>query len=176
VMWSVAANIYFHAWFVGAFVGVLAPLCIAIGASKIASIAKGRRPLAYLAGALLLLLSPAAVAPAVYLSIEALELPEWVKVASAIIWAMVPDVSIVLAGAIVGAGLVSQSEGQSQASGGTAKKERRPKVAQRSVSCRYAEMGCDEKFSSQNAENAHRRWCKFKPLEIDQSLIIKKER
>lgn len=39
--------------------------------------------------------------------------------------------------------------------------------------CRFAGAGCARTFASQNAANAHARTCEFKPMKIDQSLLIK---
>jgi len=40
------------------------------------------------------------------------------------------------------------------------------------TACRFAGAGCARTFTSQNAANAHARTCEFKPMQIDQSLLI----
>jgi hypothetical protein len=41
------------------------------------------------------------------------------------------------------------------------------------IPCRFAGAGCARTFASQNAANAHARTCEYKPMKIDQSLLIK---
>ena len=112
VMYGLASHIFFNSWLIGLAAGVLPSLTMAYGASQISDIAKSRRGLAWSIGGVLFLFSPIAVAPAIFLDLSALPLPLILKIMTAIVWATLPDASIVLAGAIAGKSFVKQSETQ----------------------------------------------------------------
>jgi hypothetical protein len=108
-------------WLIGPGVGITASLSVATASSSIGSItAKGRRTLAYLMLGGMLCLGPATIALSLYNPNSA-----W----TAIAWGGVVDVSIVLAGAISGKGLVKQEETPQVASKSTRKAGKVQKVA-----------------------------------------------
>jgi len=111
VQFAHAGSIYFgpFGWVIGGFGGILANLAIASAASRISDISTTRKPLAFSLGAALLLLSPLAIAPAAYISASAVTL-QWARLMVSIVWALIPDLSIALTGAIVGKTLISSGE------------------------------------------------------------------
>ena len=90
---------------VGAILGVTVNLSIANAASRISDVAKNRRWLSYAGLGALFILSPAMVAPSAYLAFGILPI-EWVRIGAAIVWALAPDASILLSGAIAGKSLL----------------------------------------------------------------------
>jgi hypothetical protein len=106
-----AGSVYFgpFGWVIGAIGGVLANLAVASAASRISDISNKRKRLAYIFGALLLLISPAAIAPAAYILASAVTL-EWARIMVAVVWALIPDLSIALVGTLVGKGLIGSGE------------------------------------------------------------------
>lgn len=141
-------------WFIGPGVGITASLSVATASSGIGSItAKGRKQLATVGLILMGIFSASTIS----LSIAA---PD--SVWTAISWGCAVDVSIVLAGAISGKGLVAQSE-EKPAQATAPAKPAKGKNRSAEVVCRYAGAGCGRKFASQNAANAHARSCGFKP-------------
>lgn len=103
-----AGSVYFgwFGWLIGGVGGVLTNLAIASASSRIDGIAKSRKILATIFYFLLLAISPAAIAPAAYISADAVEWP-WVRIMVAVVWAVLPDLSIALTGSIVGKSLVA---------------------------------------------------------------------
>jgi hypothetical protein len=150
-------------WFIGPGVGITASLAVATASSGIGSItSKGRKQLAQ-AGLFLMVIFSAST---VSLSLAA---PD--SVWCAVSWGCAVDVSIVLAGAVSGKGLVASEPAISQTK--PAKAERKPKVsevepAKLAFVCVVA--GCTAKpFASQAALNAHQR--KHKPVAYAVSTI-----
>jgi hypothetical protein len=135
---------------VGFGVGISINWSMALAASRISKAAKARKPLAYLSLACLMCLSPVVICSTL----------EWSM--SNFSWAVAADLSILLAGSVVGDSLISEDKPhpkpQSEKSGRRAK----GKQSQSEIPCRYAGAGC-ELSGSQNAMNAHARHCKFKP-------------
>jgi hypothetical protein len=178
---SFAGSIYFGrpGWLIGAIGGIVVNLSVAIAASRISDIAKTRRPLAWTALAALMTLSPIAVGTAGYLAMPVIPI-QWLRIATAVVWAVIPDASILLTGAVTGKSLVRDEKPASgprataqrsaetrsaKSSGRSATRSSRSAKSERSLSaipCRYAGAGCD-RTGTQNAMNAHARNCKFKP-------------
>jgi hypothetical protein len=86
VQFAHAGSIYFgpFGWVIGGVGGVLANLAIASAASRISDIPASRKPLAYLFGVIMLLISPMAIAPAAYIAAYVVALP-WARVMIAIV-------------------------------------------------------------------------------------------
>ena len=152
-----AGSVYFGlpGWVIGACGGVVINLSVAIAGTRVSDIAIKRRPLAYATLGLLLILSPIAVAPAAYVSMTAItsDALRWIVAA---VWAALPDLSILLTGAIAGKSLVS--DGTSAPA--PLKRKKKPLSE---FECRYLGAGCERKFATQNSANAHARACGFKP-------------
>lgn len=167
ILFAFAGNKFFQSfgWLVGLGIGAVVNYSIALAASRINDIAKNRKPLAWLALVILLLLSPTTITLSFFY-------PE--KIYTAIAWAVCVDLSITLAGAVAGKSLIPQSESQKPAertlSGKSGRKAVRSKPLSK-IPCRYTGAGC-ELSGTQNAMNAHAPHCKFKPIEIDKSLLI----
>jgi hypothetical protein len=108
VLFSFAGFVYFE-WIgvlIGGMAGSVVNLAIAIAASKITTIAQGRKPLAWVSLILLMVLSPIAVGPAAYLSLDVVTDNTWRNILAAV-WAILPDASVLLTGAIVGKSLTA---------------------------------------------------------------------
>ncbi len=87
---------------IGGIGSILANLAGGSAAGRISDISDKRRPFAYGLGVVLLLLSPAAIAPAaLHHCLSCISALVRVMVAN---WAIIPDLSIALTGAIVGKG------------------------------------------------------------------------
>ena len=157
-------------WVIGPGVGITASLSVAVASSGIGSItAKGRKQLAT-AG---LILMGVFSASTISLSIAA---PD--SVWCAISWGCAVDVSIVLAGAISGKGLVATEPATSEPKPKKAKEKpatAEPEPAKPAFYCAVA--GCErnqanpkaEPFATQAALNAHQR--KHKPIAYAVSTI-----
>lgn len=167
VLFTFAGVKAFGVWgyIIGPGVGITASLSVATAASSIGSItAKGRKALANAGLILMGVLSALTVA-------LSLGLPDTIW--TAISWGCAVDVSIVLAGAISGRGLVQQDEkpATSQPKPKKAKVQpvqAEPEPAIASFPCGFA--GCQAKpFGSQSALNAHQR--KHKPVAYSVSII-----
>lgn len=166
VQFAHAGSIYFgpFGWVIGGVGGILANMAVASAASRISDISDKRKPLAYLLGSILLLLSPAAIAPAAYISASAVTLP-WARVMVAIVWALIPDLSIALTGAIVGKSLISSGAPQKPAQQSnskakkTAKQTSRAKAMIAQIECRW-QCGLS---GTKAAMNAHSRFCSKNP-------------
>jgi len=65
----------------------------------------------------------------------------------------------------------TQSDGKQPTANRSARSAKKSKP-QSNTACRFAGAGCARTFASQNAANAHARSCEFKPMQIDQSLLI----
>lgn len=154
----------------GLMLGVIVNVIVALAATRLPAIkGKTRIPAAWTGFALLLVLSPALIAPGLYLLFENLAMPEGLQIFLSIGLASAPDLAIAVGGFVAGKSLIpllneekSHSETERTARGRRARKGHRSAAAQW-VACRFAGAGCEEIFGSQNAENAHARWCKFKP-------------
>jgi len=161
ILFAIAGNEYFPVlgWLVGLGFGAVVNYSVALASSRINDIAKNRKPLAFLALALLFCLSPVIICSTL----------GWTMATFS--WAVACDLSIVLAGAISGKSLLPAETPQKSAPA----KTKTAKVAQAKMSCKYAPAGCGRTFASQNSANAHARSCAFKPIQIDQSLLIKEK-
>lgn len=161
ILFSIAGNEYFPAfgWLVGLGVGAVVNYSVALASSRISDIAKSRKPLAYLSLVLLFALSPVIICSTLGWSVATFS------------WSVACDLSIVLAGAISGKSLLPAEAPQKSAE----RKAKPLKVAQAKITCRFAPAGCGRTFASQNSANAHARSCAFKPIQIDQSLLIKEK-
>jgi len=93
-------------WIIGPMAGLAVSFALVTGGSKISDIAQKRKPLAYTALALLMILSPLVI----YFS-------EPVPDPGTIMWAMFPDAAILLASAVAGKSLIVQDPSQVSASG-----------------------------------------------------------
>jgi len=179
VQFAHAGSVYFgpFGWVIGAIGGILSNLAVASASSRISGISDKRRPLAYLLLSVLLLISPAAIAPAAYITASAVAWL-WARVMIAIVWAIIPDLSIALTGAIVGKSLISngqpnkpgkpnkpaqqtKSKGQSRSAktAGTAQQSSRAKKMAEQMDCKWH---CGES-GSKAAMNAHSRFCTANP-------------
>jgi len=152
-------------WLVGFGVGMIVNYSLALAASNISDIAAKRKPLAYAALITMFSLSPTTITLSMFF-------PSTIW--AAIAWAMCVDLAIVLAGAIAGKSLVSQSEplkvAQQNERTAQSRRANRSK-SQSKIPCRYAGAGC-ELIGSQNAMNAHARHCKFKPSTIEDLIDV----
>lgn len=138
-------------WAIGPGVGITASLAVATASSGIGSItAKGRKQLATIG----LILMGVFSASTISLSIAA---PD--SVWCAISWGCAVDVSIVLAGAISGKGLVASEPAVAEVKPARSKAKpaiAEPEPAKPAYVCAVA--GCTAKpFGSQSALNAHKR-------------------
>jgi len=151
VLFSIAGDGYFKAfgWLVGLLVGSVVSLSIASSASRISDIARNRKPLAYVSFYLLMALSPSVIA----LSLVVPESPF-----TAIAWAVAPDLSIALTGAVIGKSL-THTEQPAQRKEQPAKIRSAKKSKAERVACRW---GCG-KSGTQAAMNAHSPHCKKNP-------------
>ena len=111
VQFAHAGSVYFGnvGWVIGAIGGALVNLAVVTAASRISDIAKSRKGLSYALFVGLLIISPAAIAPAAYISAVAVEW-FWARLMVAIVWASMPDLSIALTGSIAGKSLVKDGE------------------------------------------------------------------
>ena len=181
VMFGVAGSVFFPNPYFGAIVGLgvgaVVNWSIALASSRITTIAEGRKRLANIALIGMLALSPTTITLSMFYPTQ---------IYTAIAWAIDVDLSIVLAGAIVGKSLIADGEqkkkpaknSQSETSGvaqgrsaKTAKGKAKGAESPTIVACRYAGAGCGRN-GSQNAMNAHANHCQFKPMAIDQSLLL----
>lgn len=123
ILFSIAGNEYFPAfgWLVGLGVGAVVNYSVALASSRINDIAKNRKPLAFLALALLFALSPVIICSTLGWSLATFS------------WSVACDLSIVLAGAISGKSLLPAETPQKVA----VKKAQAPKtpvkVARKSI-------------------------------------------
>jgi len=161
ILFAIAGNEYFPVagWLVGLGVGAVVNYSIALASSRINDIAKNRKPLAFLALALLFCLSPVIICSTL----------GWTMATFS--WSVACDLSIILAGSISGKSLLPAEAPQKSAPA----KQAKTKSARTSFVCRNAGAGCEKAFASQNAANAHGRTCKFKPtismpIEITQEI------
>ena len=175
VLFSIAGNKKFGLFpfgiIVGFGVGIAVNWSMAISSSRISSIAKNRKFMAYLSLILLLCLSPVIICSTLGWSVSTFS------------WAVAADLAILLTGSTVGNSLISDgSEPQKAAKLPHSEKSGRRATAKKShksqseIPCRYAGAGC-ELSGSQNAMNAHARHCKFKPTVADEfeTIANKKE-
>lgn len=173
VLFSFAGVKYFDIPFFGAVIGLgvgaVVNYSVALASSRINDIAKNRKPLAFLALALLFALSPVIICSTLGWSMATFS------------WSVACDLSIVLAGAISGKSLLPAETPQKSAERKVKPlktpqaKQAKTNSARLSFVCRNAGAGCEKAFASQNAANAHGRTCKFKPtiampIEITQEI------
>jgi len=159
----------------GLILGLIVNISIAWASTQLPSInGKNRIKSAWTAFYVLMFLSPALVAPAMYMIY--IDKMFWVLAAAlAFGFAIAPDLTITLSGFIAGKSLIpaqaTQSETQKSQSE-TKNRKAKPQKSLADIPCRY---GCG-KVGSQNAMNAHAKGCPNKPrIQIDQSLLIPKE-
>ena len=184
ILFAFAAHVYFGRWYIGAVSGLIPAFAIATGAAKINDIAKGRRWLAYGAGVVLLVLSPASVAPAIYLELSALPLPPAILIMTSVTWAMLADVGVVLSGAIAGKGMIAadapalattathkpQTATQpAEPAPATAKSAGRKFAQPAKVRC--TEPGCGMEYAAVGGKGGHYKK-HHAPIAIDKSLLI----
>ena len=150
---------------IGVIVGIVVSFSVATAASRVATIAKSRRGLGWAALVVLLLVSPAAIAPAAYYAIE-VSMAEWTRILAAVTWALAPDLAIVLSGAIAGKALVTVEEAQAAAVAPAPKRTKQDK--------RRTCGDCGAILANANAYSAHMRWKHPKPLLADTLFIQKK--
>ena len=181
VMFGIAGSVFFPNPYFGAVVGLgvgaVVNWSIALASSRITTIAEGRKRLANIALIGMLALSPTTITLSMFYPTQ---------IYTAIAWAVDVDLSIVLAGAIVGKSLIADSEpkkksakkSQSETSGAaqgrsakTAKGKAKGAAPLVTVACCHADRGC-QRTGSQNAMNAHANHCQYKPMAIDESLLI----
>ena len=131
VQFAHAGSVYFGnvGWVIGAIGGALVNLAVVTAASRISDIAKSRRGLSYVLFVGLLIISPAAIAPAAFISAVAVEWL-WARLMVAIVWASMPDLSIALTGSIAGKSLVKDGN-ETQVSTKDEKLTRKPKKVSR---------------------------------------------
>jgi hypothetical protein len=94
---------------IGTAVGVTVSFSVATAASRISDISQKRKALGYVSLITLLLISPAMIAPAAWLSFGSIPVP-WARILAAVVWAAAPDLAIVLSGAIAGKSLVQSDK------------------------------------------------------------------
>lgn len=108
-------------WIIGPLAGLVASFALAVAGSKISDIAQRRKPIAYAALTLMLILSPMVI---YYSELE----PDM----STAMWAMFPDAAILLASTVTGQALIAKPDQQvAQVRGQVAKAKRQ--VARQSV-------------------------------------------
>jgi hypothetical protein len=140
----------------GGVLGLAITVSTATAASRIGEVSRKRRWLAIPALIVLLLLSPAAVAPAAYQTF-AIGVP-WLLVMASVVWAVAPDACMVLSGAIAGKSLVATEQPVTQPQSEMTAKPKRSKAKTKSAICPH----CENTFS-QNGLNAHVAYCKANP-------------
>lgn len=152
VLFAIAGNAYFEnfGWLVGLLMGVIVNASLAVSASRISEIARQRKPLAWISLVALFSLSPAVICSSLGWSVANL------------VWSLAADLAIVLTGATTGKSLLSHEQPAKVAQAKPAKKKSRSAEFR----CNHAGAGCDRKFASQNAANAHARRCAYKPMAV----------
>jgi hypothetical protein len=166
----------------GLFLGAIVNLTVAYSATQLPGIkAKSRKTWSTGNFFFLVTLSPILIAPALYLVITP-EVNQFWRLILSFGYSIAPDAAIALAGFVAGKSLIPLLNGAEQShksshsdlvhfahgrraksSHRTASRTAKRANSQSGIVCRYAGAGCEEIFGSQNAENAHARWCKFKP-------------
>jgi len=144
--------------------GALISFTTAYASSQINDIAKGRKFSSWVAMVGIMLLSPVIIGTSLFYSLSMIENPVWRGIVSAV-WAILPDGATALAGFVAGKSLAS--EPQKPAKRPQSEKKSRSATAKTrsaNVSCLYA--GCDRKFATQNAANAHARSCAMRPTTL----------
>jgi hypothetical protein len=130
-------------WVIGPLAGLLASFALATAGSGIGTIANSRKWVGYPALGAMLFLSPLVIV----FSDPHPTLATWV-------WAMYPDVAILLASTVTGRNMLAKTEPPAQPT--TNPKKASYKPAQPVFICKVA--GCTAKpFGSQSALNAHQR-------------------
>jgi uncharacterized protein YlzI (FlbEa/FlbD family) len=111
IQFGLAGSIYFGSagWVIGGLGGIVVNFSVAKSASKISDIAKTRRKLAWTGFVGLMLLSPLAVAPAGFIQLGIVS-NFWLRVVTAVVWAIIPDTAILLTGAVTGKSLVRDED------------------------------------------------------------------
>lgn len=164
VLFAIAGSSFFSNPFFGALVGLgvgaVVNYSIALASTRISEIADKRKPLARLALVTMFCLSPTTITLSLFYPSS---------IFTGIAWALCVDLSVVLAGAIVGKSMLPATTPHKSAE----PKRANVKTRTADFTCRNAGNGCGRKFVSQNSANAHARACQFKPVKIDQSLLIK---
>lgn len=135
---------------IGGILGATVNLSIANAASRIADVAKSRRWLSYMGLGALFVLSPAMVAPSAYLAFGIIHV-EWVRIGAAIVWALAPDASILLSGAIAGKSLIQSDKPAAVA---TARPKKLRKLTRNSVNKNDLVIFLRENSGASNAEVA----------------------
>lgn len=186
----------------GLLAGLVVNLSLVIGASKYGSInGKKRTRQATISLIALLFIAPAIVSPVIYYKLPDTFLTIPLRIAWSIGWPLAADVAIVVAGAVAGKGLISLSAESANAvrthSADSAPHSTRSANAVR-VECEglrtqyactepqcewspnlsaliiAAQSGKDPQRSASSAKAGHYK-NKHKPIELDQSLLIKKD-
>jgi len=166
VLFSVAGDIYFQRWYMGAVAGIIPSLSLAFGSSRVSAIQSPRRRyLGYGAMALALCLSPVAVAPALWIELSETILESWVAITVAVAWASLPDLSIVFAAVVAGKSLFSlKSETKPKQTESTPKPT---KPTKHKTECRFG-CGWSDQYQTErgaiNATNSHEGKCRKNPL------------
>lgn len=156
-------------WFFVGIMGALISLALAYGTSQFSDIAQGRKRSSLIAMIFIMTFSPVLIGTATWIHLTIIPNPYWRGVVS-LVWGMLPDLAVALAGFIAGKGLVEQGAGKPQRQGAGRSAKGKSRSAKKSkvranISCRYAPQ-CDRTFVSQNAANAHARTCGFKPIAV----------
>ena len=167
VLFSIAGNEYFPSfgWLVGLGVGAVVNYSLALASSRFSDIAQNRKSLARLSLVAMFCLSPTTITLSLYYPSSLF---------AAICWAMCVDLSIILAGAIVGKSLTAEIQPRVAAK----KKSKLAKAELEPVkSALYcAVAGCERNqanpkakpFGSQSALNAHQR----KHKQVSQAEVL----
>lgn len=133
---------------IGLGIGATVSLSAAYAATRISDVAKTRRPLSVAGLVTLMLISPACIAPASYLSFDGIGV-EWVRILAAVVWAVAPDIAVVLSGAVAGKSLMHVE----QPAAPVERKPAKPKNV-------FSKMcDCGKMFSNARAYAGHCRVC-----------------
>jgi len=152
VQFAIAGYVYFGLAGIvtGLFGGALVNTCISVAASRVSTVAKARRGLAYAGLSALLLISPAMVAPGAFL-LASRAIPDGLALLVAVLWAAAPDIAILTAGAISGKSLVQTEPPAAPRPAAVRTKSARKSVAGYPRSCAH----CDAIIASPNAFGGH---------------------
>lgn len=173
ILFSIAGTDFFHSvygWLVGLGVGMVVNFSIALASSRYAEVAEKRKPLAKLALVGMFLLSPLTITLSLFFP---------TSIFTAIAWSVCVDLSIILAGAIVGKSLIpAGADAKKKPAAGSGRsapsgiRSAKPAKGQANASaemhdCPYKDKGCKIQKPTQNAINAHSGKCKYKLVTTD---------
>jgi hypothetical protein len=163
VLFSIAGSQFFPlaGWLVGLGVGAVVNWSLALASSRVSDVSEKRKPLARLSMVSMFLLSPVTITLSLFF-------PKIIF--TAIAWSICVDLSIILAGSIVGKSLIPADKPLKYRSA----KPSKNKIRSANIPCAHTGAGCARKFITQNSANAHAGKCKFNPSKVFVEMVNKK--